>query len=224
MDHKIILTGDGSHSLFSEEIGESYHSKFGALNESRHVFIQAGYNAIGDRDEIYILEVGFGTGLNAWLTLKAANQKRVSTYYDALEPYPLGSAAYMKLNYPAFESDETLQSSFIAMHESAWNKATRLTEFFIFRKIKMKFEEFIHGKNRYDLVYFDAFSPEVQPELWTENIFVRVHSFIKPGGILVTYSAKGSVRRNLIKSGFRVERLAGPTGKREMIRANKIAR
>lgn len=222
MIFNLMITGDGSHSLYSDELHEGYHSKYGAVNESIHVFIRSGFGAFANANELNILEVGFGTGLNALLTQEAATRNRILTQYDAIEPFPLDKEIYTQLNYPKFIADEDSVLLFLSLHEAKWNNTTAINDFFKLKKYNCRFEEFATGGKLFDLVYFDAFSPDVQPELWTPEVFRKSYKLMKQGGILVTYSAKGYVRRNLQVSGFRVERIPGPIGKREMIRAVKV--
>ena len=218
---EIIITEDGSSSLFSKELNETYHSKYGAINESRHVFIDAGFNSLTIKSSINILEIGFGTGLNAWLTLLECTEKKSQIYYHALEPFPLSFSIYKQLNYAEIIKGQQAKNLFLSLHETAWDIAVELNEFFNMKKQNQKLEETILKNDFYNLVYYDAFSPLIQPELWTTAIFIKIYKAMSIKGIFVTYSAKGSVRRNLKEAGFEVERLPGPKGKREMIRAVK---
>ena len=218
---EIIITEDGSTSLFSTELNETYHSKYGAVNESRHVFIDAGFNLLTIKSSINILEIGFGTGLNAWLTLLECTKKKSHIYYHAVEPFPLSSSIYSRLNYAEIITNQHPKNLFLSLHETAWNSNIKINEFFNLKKQNQKLEETMLQNDFYDLVYYDAFSPAVQPELWTAAIFEKIYKAMRINGIFVTYSAKGSVRRNLKEAGFEVERLPGPKGKREMIRAIK---
>jgi tRNA U34 5-methylaminomethyl-2-thiouridine-forming methyltransferase MnmC len=211
----IITTDDGSHTLSVPSLGESYHSRFGAIQESRHVFLEHGFHATG-KSPLRILETGFGTGLNALLTLLAAGETGRKVFYTALELYPVPVETISQLNYPRLL--ETGEEIFLRMHSLPWEKDQPVTEHFTLLKIR---DDLVtcNLKGPYDLVYFDAFSAEAQPELWTPQVFQKIGRTLTPGAILVTYAAKGSVRRALEQSGFRVERLPGPPGKREMIRA-----
>jgi tRNA U34 5-methylaminomethyl-2-thiouridine-forming methyltransferase MnmC len=221
-DFRIVTTDDGSHSLFSPELNESYHSRFGALNESEHIFILAGFDYLIGKSEINILEIGFGTGLNALLTYYECNQKKIVTLYEALEPFPLTMQIIKQLNYPEISGKDDASEVFNELHDIAWNQVTWLNDFFGLRKMKFRLEDFLPVKESYHLIYFDAFSPEVQAEIWTETIFRKLYDSLVDGGILVTYCAKGYVRRNMKSAGFEVERIPGPKGKREMLRAIKV--
>ena len=199
---------------------EQYHSKHGAIAEAKHVFIESGLAPLRKHSfsPLKILEIGFGTGLNAYLTLLEAEEWQWQVTYDGIEAYPVDSSEIEKLNYP-----ELLGASverFLKMHDSEWNEGIQITPHFQLQKRQILFNE-IHNVSAYHLIYFDAFGPRVQPELWTEAIFRLMYSALKPGGVLVTYSAKGSVRRAMQSVGFVVERLPGPPFKREMLRASK---
>ena len=213
------MTEDGSTTLFHPGFNEHYHSIHGAVQESRHIFIHEGFEMIPALP-VSILEAGFGTGLNAYLTFLASALKPGTIRYTAIEQYPLEEQIFRSLNYP-----EILNSSsagdFIAMHDAPWNGEIRLSEHFFLHKIKEDLCAVRLPDRAYDLVYFDAFSPAVQPELWTEVIFRKLNRSMKPGAILVTYSVKGSVTRALAAAGFITEKLPGPPGKREMTRALK---
>jgi len=214
---QFLITEDGSHTVFSEKFGEHYHSLHGAIQESRHIFINAGLKACPTGD-LRILEIGFGTGLNALLSyLESLEGSRVIDYV-ALEPYPLDLDKIAELNYA-----EELGSpeEFLIMHNSKWGEWIEITHSFNLKKIKGALRgEALEGP--FDLIDFDAFSPQVQPELWTEQIFRKLAIVCAPGAILTTYSAKGDVRRALEAVGFEVERLPGPRGKREIIRATFV--
>jgi len=219
---KIIQTADGSTTLYVPELNEHFHSINGAITESMHVFIEAGLRKIPDSNEqLTILEIGFGTGLNALLTcLDPSTDKRIINY-DAVEPFPVQDEILTQLNFSTLIQDERAQNIFAKLHESTWNAVNIITPNFILKKTNKKLEEISFENNHYDLVYFDAFAPDVQPELWTKEIFLKIKKATKKGGVLVTYSAKGQVRRNLEAAGFSVERLPGPPGKREMMRGVK---
>jgi tRNA U34 5-methylaminomethyl-2-thiouridine-forming methyltransferase MnmC len=221
MELELVITGDGSHTLFVPGLKEHYHSTFGAIQESMHVFIEAGLLSIGDIPEINILEIGFGTGLNALLTLAVSQNRGVKVNYDAVEPFPLTDTILKQLNYGDNELVHPFSDQFNLFHQAAYNEIVPITPAFSLRKIKEGIEVGDLPDNHYQLVYFDAFAPEVQPELWTEPVFRKIYLSMKPGGILTTYCCKGSVRRAMIAAGFSVEKLPGPPGKREIVRAMK---
>ena len=203
---------------------ENYHSKHGALQEAVHVFIKTGLHHFlekSSKSAISILEVGFGTGLNAFLTFLEAQQLQLKVEYTGVEAYPVTSEEISALNYVEKLSVENLSWALQRMHDCAWEEQIEISENFKLEKLQKKFDE-ITSNDAFDIVYFDAFGARVQPELWTEQIFEIMYAALKTEGILVTYSAKGSVRRALQKVGFVVERLPGPPGKREMLRATKI--
>ncbi|CAN5370796.1 tRNA (5-methylaminomethyl-2-thiouridine)(34)-methyltransferase MnmD [soil metagenome] len=215
---KIILTEDGSSTIYNSELNQHYHSIHGAIQESQHVFMKMGFEEIiKSKSEISILEIGFGTGLNAFLVLLES----LKVVYTSLEAFPLEEKEFTLLNYAEQLNVPEKQSDFLKLHSSPWEIPISINENFTINKKKVKLEDFIFDNNSFDLIFFDAFSPEVQPELWTEEIFRKIFSATKPKGILVTYCAKGQVRRNMIAAGFSVERLEGPPGKREMLRGRK---
>ena len=219
-NRKIVQSEDGSSTIFIPEINQHYHSIHGALQESRHVFMKMGWDVVAEKqNEMSILEMGFGTGLNAFLVLEEClcdEAKKV--FYSSIENYPLSLEDAKQLNYA---SDDLQQKIFLKLHEVEWNIEMKITENYFLKKIQMKLEDFISEQNKFNLIFFDAFSPEAQPELWTKEIFEKLYLSMKNDGILVTYCAKGQVRRNMIAAGFSIERLEGPPGKREMLRARK---
>lgn len=218
---EIILTDDGSHTIFLPHLNENYHSTFGAVEESKHIFINAGLKTlINSHKAINIFELGFGTGLNALLTYFEAKETKV--IYTSVESNPLKESFYSKLNYPELFNKENSRDVFLKLHTSDWNTEIVLNDNFSIKKLGDKIQNIKLTKNNFDLVYFDAFAPDIQPELWTEQIFQKIASAMKTNGILLTYSAKGSVKRALKNAGFKVEGLPGPTGKREITRATRI--
>ncbi len=219
MKRSIKTTADGSHTFHVTELGESYHSMHGAKQESLHVFINEGLRFLS-LNNIRILETGFGTGLNAALTYMEAEKTGRKINYHSVELYPLNPSEYLQLNY--FEKEDPFYEAFIRIHECRWNRNVHLSDFFSITKLRQNLLSCLFP-GKYDLVYFDAFSPRSQPELWTEEIFKKVHNAMIPGAVLVTYCAKGKVRRNIEKSGLSVEKIPGPPGKREMIRAVKLS-
>jgi len=223
LERKIIITDDGSTTIHLPEWDEQYHSKFGALQEARHVFIQMGLYKVFEREElseISILEIGFGTGLNALVTWQGANKKKVLIEYTGVEAYPVSSEEVEHLNFAKMLEEPVAASVFEKMHKTEWETPQHVSEFFNLTKQQKYFQE-INDVNKYDLIYFDAFGAGIQPDLWTEEIFEKMYKATRNNGILVTYAAKGSVRRAMLQVGFKVERLPGPPGKREMLRATK---
>jgi len=221
MKTEFVISEDGSHTLFVPELKEHYHSTHGAINESKHVFINAGlHKALEGKQKINILELGFGTGLNALLTFVEVKQKDCFVNYTSYETYPLEEAIYSKLNYPDLISGN-VKDVFLQMHKASWNKEFHISENFVLNKINDKIENLSEKSEKYDLIYFDAFAPDIQKELWTEELFNKIFNVMNPGGILVTYSAKGIVKRALKSAGFVLENLPGPIGKREITRAVK---
>lgn len=216
---EIIPTKDGSHTLKNTELKETYHSIHGALQESLHVFMQHGleFKIAQSVEAISVLEVGFGTGLNAWLTAKRVAGKSVS--YTSLESYPLDETIWSQLNYATNSVDQNL---FEKIHTAVWNQMVSITPDFQLHKINQTIQQVVLPGSQFDLVYFDAFAPDKQPEMWQPAIFNKVMQAMKPGAVLVTYCAKGQVKRDLKSVGLRVEALTGPPGKREMIRATKL--
>lgn len=215
-------TGDGSHTLFSEEYNEIYHSRRGAWQESEHVFIHSGLDyVLKQLSVIHILEVGFGTGLNAMMTLDHAAKNNTRVFYTGLEPIPVDFQLIEQLNYPQFLKDETLQALFRKMHQCPWDTEEAISPDFTLLKSSAKIENF-QADISYDLVYFDAFGPSKQPEIWDIKIFEMIKSLMKPGAVLVTYSSKGQLKRDLKNLNFEVQSLPGPPGKREMTRAVRL--
>jgi tRNA U34 5-methylaminomethyl-2-thiouridine-forming methyltransferase MnmC len=214
---ELITTRDGSHSLYRPDLDETYHSVFGAIQESMHIFISNGLMA-ADKKCIQIFEMGFGTGLNALLTWIESVEKQMEVKYYSIEKYPIDSALAAQLNYPSFLSQES-SGIFKAMHYSEWEVDINLGHL-ILHKIHADILDYdVHPGN--DLVYFDAFSPDKEPLLWSEKILHKIYDSMSDGGIFVTYSVKGEVRRMLLSTGFRVEKLPGPQGKKHILRAFK---
>jgi len=215
----VITTSDGSTSIHLPEWNEQYHSKHGAVQEARHVFIQHGLNLFTDRP-IALLEMGFGTGLNAFITLLEANKRNLSVAYTGVEAYPVDLEELRALNFVSVLQAEKYAAHFEHMHRCDWESFVDISSYFTLRKQQQFFQKF-SAVDEFDLIYFDAFGARVQPDLWEEAIFQKMFQALKDGGVLVTYSAKGSVRRALQAVGLEVERLPGPPGKREMLRATK---
>lgn len=218
MMHRLIVTSDGSHTIYIPELDEHYHSVHGAIRESDHIFINAGYKAFNVRN-LDILEIGFGTGLNALMTVIEAMRQGNNVSYSSIEKYPLESEIADSLNYGAIlgNSSATILAS---LHSAPWNKKVRINDFFTLEKIEGDLTSMNIGGS-YDLIYFDAFGPDKQPEMWTSDIFSKISGVTRTGGVFVTYSAKGEVKRNLRACGFEVTLLPGPPGKRQIIRAVK---
>jgi tRNA U34 5-methylaminomethyl-2-thiouridine-forming methyltransferase MnmC len=219
MESTLMLTEDGSHTLFVPEIAECYHSTHGAIQESRHIFIEAGLKQCA-KPEISVLEIGFGTGLNAFLTILEAGRSGKKIKYTSLEKYPVEVGKAVQLNYPE-ELAPDKRPLFEQMHASDWNQETELTSYFTLKKIVADFTKYVF-EDQYDVVYFDAFSPEKQPEMWSNELFSTIYTHCNQGAVLTTYCAKGIVRRAMQEAGFTVERLQGPPGKREILRSSKI--
>jgi tRNA U34 5-methylaminomethyl-2-thiouridine-forming methyltransferase MnmC len=223
MEKKVVITGDGSHSIFVPDLNEHYHSIHGAVTESRHVFILNGLNAVDPAvTAVRVLEVGFGTGLNALLTWEEANMKRRFIEYTAIEPLPLDAKTVAQLNYPLFIDDEEAVRVFPALHQAPWNKVNGIGHYFRLHKIKAEINDALLPDDWFHCIYYDAFGPEAQPGMWTYGIFNKMASCLRYGGILVTYCAKGSVRRMMKRAGFRIESLPGAPGKKEMSRTIKM--
>jgi tRNA U34 5-methylaminomethyl-2-thiouridine-forming methyltransferase MnmC len=220
MKIEIKVTQDGSSTLYLNGLDEHYHSTFGAVQESLHVFVGAGLGAVTAK-EVTVLEVGFGTGLNCLLTMIAGQESRRQIHYFALEKYPLSMQVVNLLDYSGF-CPESGSQLFSLLHTAPWNRDTTMNAQFVLHKIEKDLLEIVPAELPLaDLVYFDAFSPEKQPEMWQVAIFEMLYERMKTDGVLVTYCAKGVVRRTLQSVGFQVERIPGPPGKREMLRARK---
>jgi len=218
MNSELRITEDGSHTLFVADIDECYHSTHGAVQESRHIFIEAGLLKC-QKSEINVLEIGFGTGLNAFLTMLEANKTETPIHFTTLELYPVPVETALKLNYAAQLAPD-FKLCFEKMHTSPWNKEVQISPFFTLCKFKADFTQTIFSEE-YDVIYFDAFSPEKQPEMWTAEQFEMLYKCCNFEGVLTTYCAKGVVRRAMQSAGFKVERLPGPPGKREILRGIK---
>ena len=221
LKREILITSDGSTTLHLPEWDEQYHSKHGAIQEAYHVFLRAGFDVVTAKNKnISILEIGFGTGLNAFITYLEAKENKISVAYTGVEAYPIAAEEVLKLNYVQELKATDSQEIFTKMHATSWEEMHAISETFQLKKRKQFFQE-ITDKDAYNLIYFDAFGAQNQPELWTEEIFLKMYQATKNNGVLVTYSAKGSVRRAMQKVGYTVERIPGPPGKREMLRATK---
>ncbi len=220
---EIITTADGSTTIDLPELNEQYHSKHGAINEAKHVFIKSGFRHILNKekfDSLHILEIGFGTGLNAFITFLEAEKNDQNIDYVGVEAYPVAFEEAKLMNYSEELGVSSSEKVFESMHLSSWETPVAISSDFLLTKRKQFFVD-IEDENCYNLIYFDAFGARVQPELWTVEVFKKMHIALRQKGVLVTYSAKGSVRRAMQEVGFQVERLPGPPGKREMLRATK---
>lgn len=215
-----VITKDGSHTIAIPEMNVTYHSIHGAIRESQYVFIEAGLGAVAREEPIAILEMGFGTGLNALLTLVEAEKSQLQIDYTTVELFPLSPGEASTLNYCNELNRSDLQPLFNQLHQCEWEKDISLTPFFIFHKTNQSLIDF-SGKKKFNLIYFDAFAPAAQPELWTKEIFEKLYAIMMPEGILVTYCSKGDVRRAMKAAGFNIEKIPGPPGKREMVRARR---
>ena len=220
-ERQLVVTEDGSHSFFVPSLDEHYHSHHGAIQESNHVFIEKGLKRVSDgKDFVRILEVGFGTGLNALLTALEAVGRGLEVEYWTLEAFPLTKEELAALNYAELMPGARAAEIWGALHLAAWGEMVSLCPEFRIHKMNVKVQEAILPVC-FDLIYFDAFAPEKQPELWTGSIFEKMWDLTSENGILTTYCAKGSVRRSMVAAGFKVERTNGPPGKREMLIAMK---
>ncbi len=221
MMRELLITADGSHTLQLPDAEITYHSRFGAIQESEHVYIGAGLQPfVGNTDPIRVFEVGFGTGLNAFLAYLEAREAKVKVEYEAVEAFPLQKEEYKQLNYAHVLRKRELAESFQMMHQAPWNRNIKIGQLFSLTKHETKLESFSTDK-KFHVVFFDAFAPSAQPELWTDEIMQQMFDLLLPNGILTTYCSKGEVRRSLERAGFLIEKLPGPRGKREMMRAHK---
>jgi len=217
---KIIRTEDGSQSLYDEELNETYHSTKGARAESEYVFLRMGLDFFcrqstdDSRRQIRLLEVGFGTGLNAWLTWKWAEQHTQAVHFHTLEPFPVALDIVQQM-------DLSIDDQFMAVHQAEWNQVTKCSDYFSLFKSTSKLEE-AHFMDSFDCVFFDAFAPSKQPDVWMIENLKKSYDALKPGGVLTTYCAQGQFKRNLAAVGFDVEVLPGALGKKEMVRGRKM--
>ncbi len=216
------MTQDGSHSVVAHRFGVSYHSKYGAVRESMHVFIGAGLlPLLQPGGQLSVLEAGLGTGLNAFMAYLEGEKSLAEITYEAIEAFPIEPAFAVELNFPEVLQATGQKEIFHAMHQLPWGQLFPLGPRFKFRKILERFELY-RPEKFFDVVFFDAFAPGAQPELWQTEVLAIFHRALRSGGVLVTYCAKGEVKRRLKALGFQVETLPGPPGKREMIRAVKM--
>ena len=219
MDIKIILSKDGSHTLYREDIDETYHSRHGAIQEAQHVFIDMGLKEVEkSKKQINILEVGFGTGLNALLTCLNCKSK---INYIGLEAIPLKNNVLNGLNYDTTVIGGNPQEIFKSIHNAPWETQYPITSLFSIQKVEKEIQKYEIAQP-IDVVYYDAFGPNSQAEMWDISIFEKIYKAMRSQGVFVTYCAKGQVRRDLKSIGFVMECLEGPPGKREMLRGTKL--
>jgi tRNA U34 5-methylaminomethyl-2-thiouridine-forming methyltransferase MnmC len=219
MKREIIITDDGSTTIRIPDWDENYHSTHGAIQEAKHVFIKNGLDLFQNQNSISILEIGFGTGLNAFITfLETVNKEKVN--YVGVEAYPISSEEIAQMNYVTELQATQYQAIFDKMHACDWESQQNITENFILTKRKQFFQD-IADKEQYDLIYFDAFGFPLQPELWSETIFKKMYDALLPKGTLVTYACRSSIKNAMLSVGFSIEKLPGAPGKREMLRATK---
>lgn len=216
---EVVITSDGSSSIFLPDWNESYHSKHGAIQEANHVFIKSGFEFVF-QNPLHILEIGFGTGLNALLTLHQSIIQTREVFYTGVEAYPVADDILNVLNYSDIVEKDQSSRFFTTMHKVSWEKFHQIHANFHLCK-KQQFIHEIDDEEAFDLIYFDAFGYRVQPELWSADIFKKMGMALKPGGVLVTYACRSSIIKAMTESGFKVQKLAGPPGKREMLRAFK---
>jgi tRNA U34 5-methylaminomethyl-2-thiouridine-forming methyltransferase MnmC len=218
----IITTSDGSHSLLNKALNETYHSHHGAIQESIHVFIEKGLKYFLERSaysSVNIFEVGFGTGLNALLTLETVSQSSTHVSYTSIETFPLENEIWSQLNYARTAASSDM---FAAIHRADWNSPVQIHPNFELLKMETSLQNLLLQPSFYDLIYFDAFAPNKQPEMWEMPVLEKVVQSMKAGGVFVTYCAKGQLKRDLKTLGLQVETLEGPPGKKEMVRGLKI--
>jgi tRNA U34 5-methylaminomethyl-2-thiouridine-forming methyltransferase MnmC len=219
LKREIIITSDGSTSIHLPEWEESYHSKHGAIQEAQHVFIKNGLSLCKGQS-VSVLEIGFGTGLNAFITFLESQKNNQNIDYVGVEGFPVSPEEVIQMNYVNQLNAKEFKSDFEMIHQSDWEENVTISDTFRLTKRKQLFNE-INDKNQFDIIYFDAFGFRVQPELWSVEIFTKMFEALKPGGILVTYACRGPIKNAMKEVGFRIEKLAGPPGKREMLRGWK---
>lgn len=217
----IVTTKDGSHSLYVPSLDEHYHSHNGSIQEALHVFIEAGLKQIQD-SSIKILEVGFGTGLNAILSLIYSAESNIKLRYTGIETNPVSIDVIKKLNYLTLIGETNFEGDFLKLHEAKWGEEIIIRDKFSIIKHQKKVQEISLAKESHDIIFYDAFGPRAQKEMWDITIFQKLYNTLSPNGILVTYCAMGQLKRDLKSVGFKVESLPGPPGKREMTRAIKL--
>jgi len=220
-NREIITTADGSKTIFFPDINENYHSHHGALQEARHVFFQNGLDHFSGKNELTVFEVGFGTGLNTLLAMEYAENHHKKIIYHSIEAFPVSMEEAEALDYGSLPDNREFKKWATDLHLLPWNEEHRLTNYFQLKKLLSKLEDFSLEAVFYDCIFFDAFGPRVQNEMWAPEILKKMYEGLKKEGLLVTYCAKGQVKRDLKAAGFRVEAVPGPPGKREMTLAWK---
>jgi tRNA U34 5-methylaminomethyl-2-thiouridine-forming methyltransferase MnmC len=220
MKKEVIVTGDGSKTIHMPELNESYHSTHGALQEAEHVFIKNGLVHI-DKDFIQVFELGFGTGLNAILAYRFAQQNNTQIEYVGVEAYPVAMEMLTNLDYTSFLTEDE-KEIFSKMHEVSWGEKVRLSDLFTFQKVEQKVESYNPESEVFDIIFFDAFGPRTQGSLWQPVVLNKMAQMLRPKGVLTTYCAQGQFRRDLKSVGFDVTKVPGPPGKREMTVAFKL--
>ena len=219
MERKIILTRDGSHSIYVPSMDVSFHSIHGAIQESMHVFIDSGLRPLlAKKKSIRIFEMGLGTGLNVLLTILEVEKTNCNVYYQSVDAFPLEQSFVEQINYCELLNRPDMQPIFKKIHAGGWEQDLEIFPGFFLHKINVDLADY-SSNEKFDIIYFDAFDPESQPALWTLSIFKKLSQMLFPGGGLLTYCSKGSVRRAMQEAGFIVEKLAGPLYKREIVRA-----
>ena len=220
MKREVVITADGSKTIRIIDLDENYHSSHGALQEANHVFIENGLNSLANQTEISIFEMGLGTGLNAFLTAIKAGELGLKVNYFGIEAFPVQIDEIIELDYKNLMGEQ-FSDLYLSIHESEWNKLVEINANFSLKKIKGELQNEEMPQAFFDIVYYDAFGPRAQDEMWSKELFQKMYDSIKQGGFLVTYCAKGQVKRDLKSVGFTIEPLPGPPGKREMTRAWK---
>lgn len=220
MKREIIKTNDGSVTIRLPEKNETYHSTFGAIQEAKHVFIQNGLDHFKGQP-VSVLEIGFGTGLNCYITYLEAMESNQELEYTGIEAYPVTPEEVLHLNYPSQLNSQNESQIFATMHSCDWEKEIFLNAKFSLTKKNMRFED-VNFIDKYNLIYFDAFGYPTQPELWTGDIFTAMYRALKHGGLLTTYACRSIIKKNMQAAGFTVKKLPGPPGKREMLVAYKL--
>lgn len=220
MKREIVETGDGSKTIRIVDLDENYHSSHGALQEALHVFIKNGLLEFKEKSQISIFEMGFGTGLNTFLSAIKSSELKLKIEYSGVEAFPISEDEIIALEYAQLVGDENVEL-YKKIHSSSWEEMNEISAFFTLKKIKNHLQNLELEKESFDIIYYDAFGPRVQDEMWSVELFQKMYDSLKVGGFLVTYCAKGQVKRNMKEVGFTIEPLPGPPGKREMTRAWK---